>query len=283
MGTDLLTGKKIAAKHILGADSQKVGEENFDKLLRLSHPNLLKIFKVYPGKDVWQMMEFCPLGNLNSFFQRTIADLAQQLDIMCGIATGLEYLHENNIIHRDIKPANILVATENPLVVKLADFDVSKFLDPEIETSVMSTNVGTLAFKAPEFFQRTRDGQLLYHRSVDVFALGLTYLAMVQYKSGCKSLIPRAEIEEEEHIDSIGRYMWEMWKYRKASVSVVNTSGPFALNTSGPFAPGSFAAEIKRLVAEMVRFDPKNRLRIGAVLGWIRLVRNELLRHNHRV
>ena len=35
--------------------------------------------------------------------------MAERLDILLGIARGLEYLHSNGIVHRDIKPANILL------------------------------------------------------------------------------------------------------------------------------------------------------------------------------
>ena len=35
--------------------------------------------------------------------------MQQRLDILLGIAHGLEYLHANGIVHRDIKPANILL------------------------------------------------------------------------------------------------------------------------------------------------------------------------------
>ena len=111
---------------------------------------------------------------------------------MYGIAKGISYLHSNNIIHRDVKPANILIASAIPLTPKLADFDISKALDFDAETSVMSSNVGTLAFKAPEFFMRS-GGKLEYHRNVDVYAAGLTFLAMIQASEKSRKLVPHIE------------------------------------------------------------------------------------------
>ena len=45
-------------------------------------------------------------------------------------------------------------------------------------------------FQAPEFFQRTEAGQLRYHRNVDVYAAGLTFLAILQRN---RLLVPQIE------------------------------------------------------------------------------------------
>ena len=80
----------------------------------------------------------------------------------------------------------------------------------------MSSNVGTLAFKASEFFQRTTPGKIEYHRNVDIYAAGLTFLALLQAEKGQKMLIPRIETpmdDSELHTDSIGRLIAERIKY----------------------------------------------------------------------
>ena len=67
------------------------------------------------------------------------------------------------------------------------------FLKQELETSVMSSNVGSLGFKAPEFFQRIKPGQIQYPRNVDVYSAELSFLAMLQAKKGSSALLPQIE------------------------------------------------------------------------------------------
>ena len=71
----------------------------------------------------------------------------------------------------------------------------------------MSSNVGTLSFKAPEFWntQPDADGKVRYHRNVDVYAAGLTFAAMLQAKPG-RSLTPKPEgsLQPSEALMPIG-------------------------------------------------------------------------------
>ena len=158
--------------------------------------HVIKVYDVKRWRDsIWIMMEFCDLGDLNNFvteYHQKI-DTNVKLNIMGQIARGITFLHKKNIVHRDVKPGNILLKSINGYgMVKLGDFGLSKFLDPEDMTSAMSSNVGTLIFKAPEFWDRKPNDRLKYHRNVDVYATGLTFAAMLQAKPG-RNLVPEAE------------------------------------------------------------------------------------------
>jgi serine/threonine protein kinase len=83
------------------------------------------------------------------------------LDYMIPIASAVEYAHlVRNVCHRDIKPANVLIGLPNPnlrgstLEVRLADFNVAKLHDDEINFQMTRTNMksvpGTLFFQSPE-------------------------------------------------------------------------------------------------------------------------------------
>ena len=216
-------GIKGAAKRICGKDSRKMKKvaEDLNKLLLLDHQNIVKFYDVNQDKStIWIFMEFCPHQDLGEFFSKRKLTERQKLDIMIQIAEGIEYLHRRNIIHRDIKPSNILISNDNPIVVKLTDFDFSKFLEEEFDTSLMTTNVGTPAFKAPEFFLRNERRKIEYHRKVDIYALGLTFLALIQ---GSKGLVPRTETPNDisELHAPIGRLIAERIKYHKKPLTVV--------------------------------------------------------------
>ena len=184
---------------------------------------------------------------------------------MKQIMMGIEYLHREDIVHRDIKPANILIASHIPLVIQLTDFDACKSLDPEVETPLMTSNVGTLAFKAPEFFRRTGPGQIEYHRNVDIYAAGLTFLAILQAEQGKKILIPHIETPREDselHTLSIGLLISERIKYKVPELNIVKTEGPQEI--------------LKWLISQMTCVNPEERLSAVKVLQLLKNVKIDL-------
>ena len=147
-------GKIVAAKSISKSKVPEMALNDVDKFFQLDHPNIIQTFDTCVEDDhIWLFLEFCPHGDLNKFYETKILKFHRHLPITIQIAKGIQYLHNKNIVHRDVKPANILIACDAPILVKLTDFDFSKFLDPVTRTSVMHSHLGTLAFQAPEFFE----------------------------------------------------------------------------------------------------------------------------------
>ena len=252
------------------------------KLLDLDHTNVVQVFDFHQENETfWLFMEFCEHGDLNTFFRKQNVNSQQKSEIMVGITKGIIYLHENNIIHRDIKPANIIIKHVSPVVPKLTDFDLSKFFDPDVETSAMNTDVGTLAFKAPEFFNRV-GGRLRYHRNVDIYACALTFLAIIQAQDGTRKLTPRIETprdESELHVFSIGQLIAERIKYNVPELNIVRLCED---EREVGVASRDYTLSIRRLIQEMTCIDPEERLKADQVLLYLEQVRYSVSkRENH--
>ena len=102
-------------------------------------------------------------------------------------SSAVQYLHSLNpkVVHRDLKPGNLLVKSEgHHHVIKVADFGVSRLLDDN-EGVMMMTVTGTEIFMAPEIFAQTK-----YDEKVDIFSLGLIFIAMYNYTSLDERLLP---------------------------------------------------------------------------------------------
>ena len=243
----------FAVKRIDGERHPRVLSQNLNKLLQLDHENIVKIFDICQEDQVlFMFMTYCPLGDLNRYFLSRSNELRlrEKIDIMEQVANGIVYLHSRNVVHRDIKPDNILVFCDSKVTAKLSDFDLSKVLDPDVETSVMTTNIGTFAFKAPEFFQRTKDEHIYYHRNVDVFAAGLTYLAMIQCDKYPGKLIPHIETpkDESEVHAPIGSLIAERIKYQVSDLNVVVIEDTENKETG-----------VKQLIHRMTHYKPEER------------------------
>ena len=193
-------GRVMAVKKIDTESHQKAAVQEVIAFYNrpINHDNIIQLFEIErppPQYDVYIFMEFCQHGDLDKYFDTyfdSLRTILRKLKIMRQIANGISFLHEQAIAHRDIKPANILISGSHIpelCVVKISDFGLAKFLDPEGDTSAMSTDVGTLAFKAPEFHMKGPRNDIRYHKNVDVYAEGLTFLAMINAREGHR-LIP---------------------------------------------------------------------------------------------
>ena len=168
--------KVVAVKVVQFPEYYEMDIINAEKCLKFKneHPNILDTYCVLHNKYIF--MEYCQLGNLRKFFNKRELHTKLKVQMMAQMADGIAHLHGNNIIHRDVKPENILIQNRGDgfPIVKISDFGLSKFMEDD-QASATGSDVGTCAYKAPEFWQRTQ-GKLQYGRRVDVFALGLTFL-----------------------------------------------------------------------------------------------------------
>ena len=120
-------------------------------LSRVRHPNVIKLHGACFEPAPMVLMSYAPSGTLqdaldNHQFQTPLA----MVQLLAGIARGMEAVHAHKIIHLDLKPENVLIG---PLDVPwITDFGLSTSANM---TSMSQSTVGgrgTLPFKAPELF-----------------------------------------------------------------------------------------------------------------------------------
>jgi serine/threonine protein kinase len=103
--------------------------------------------------------------------------------MICGIVTGVAFLHSKDVIHRDLKPENILLDKNAWLMIE--DFGKSRLLGMN---ATQIKQIGTPLYMAPEMYD---DGG--YTTAVDICALGLIiYEVLVGVPVFLPSLTPLA-------------------------------------------------------------------------------------------
>ena len=104
------------------------------------------------------MTEKCQ-GDLKDLIKGTIKGVDKNSidgrSILGQLAVGLSYLHGKEIIHKDLQPANVLisVSSDHLVLVKLADFGLSRKLPDGKKSFNLTEGLGTPVYRAPELQQ----------------------------------------------------------------------------------------------------------------------------------
>lgn len=134
---------------------------------KVTHRNVIRIYDLGEAHRVkFITMEFVEGETLHLILkQRKKLEVAEAVDIMEQVASGLAAAHREGIIHRDLKPANIMVDKNGRVVVM--DFGLARTFsgDGMTQTGMM---LGTMEYMSPEQAQG-----MDVKASSDVFTVGL--------------------------------------------------------------------------------------------------------------
>ncbi|KAM3846605.1 calcium/calmodulin-dependent protein kinase type IV isoform 2-T2 [Vipera latastei] len=172
------TQKPFAVKILKKTVDKKIVRTEIGVLLRLSHPNIIKLKEIFETPtEISLVLELVTGGELfdrivekGYYSERDAADAVKQ------ILEAVAYLHANGIVHRDLKPENLLYATPAPdAPLKIADFGLSKIVADHV---TMKTVCGTPGYCAPEILRGCA-----YGSEVDMWSIGIiTYILLCGFE-----------------------------------------------------------------------------------------------------
>ena len=119
-------------------------------IMKIKHPNLMEIYDVMDdGINCNCLCEFVFGNNLDKIvYTKMGVDPKTAEKWMVQLCSGVESLHNRNIIHRDITPNNVMVDYEGN--IKLIDFNISR--ERKQSSSRDTTVMGTAGYASPEQF-----------------------------------------------------------------------------------------------------------------------------------
>ena len=180
--------KRINRKRFFGHDTQaqKIYENEIKVLSKVKgHDHLIKVAGTYTDrKHLVMLLEPVADGNLKQYMNRgslTSTTEQRRFRTYFGcLAHTIRFLHDPSIetLHKDIKPENILLKDDHLILTDFGTaFDWSK-----TGQSMTRSNAGdnrTPRYQSPEVASSNE-----FHRSSDIWSLGVVFLEMVTFLRG---------------------------------------------------------------------------------------------------
>ncbi|KAF3107600.1 hypothetical protein TWF102_006982 [Orbilia oligospora] len=166
------TGDKFVAKCFVKRENPETREMRFLQLLEdRKHDNIIRLEEILDaGESIYLVMPASPRGDLSQHEYLQWSE-SQKTHTALQILAGAEFLHRSGIFHRDIKPENLLLFTENPVNIKIAD------LGSATSQALANDLVGTENYAAPEVVLASNAGSSPYRTNlVDSWSIGVVLL-----------------------------------------------------------------------------------------------------------
>lgn len=226
-----------------------VNEIKTYKAIPKEHPNVLSLYQILNDKEkdkTYLIMELAEplitvdedtgIFTLNKKFENNYDEKLIKKWIL-DIASGIKFLHDNNIAHCDIKSDNILLGKDGKC--KLSDFGSSLRIN-EPDDNILRTQ-GNIYFFPPELVEEKEKKDIDY-KAVDIYAFGVSLYTFI-FK--CLPFMP----ENRENIVELFKAI---------------TEGNFDFNRNGV----NISEEMKKLLKGILEKEPDKRLTAGDIVNY---------------
>ncbi|UJR13866.1 hypothetical protein I4U23_000874 [Adineta vaga] len=229
-----IDAKKFVMKEIKIAKMGKKEREDSRKevkvLSEMKHPYIVSYIESFEdATSLFIIMDFCDGGDLHSRIQAqrgVVFNEEQILDWFIQITLALKHVHDRKVLHRDIKSQNVFLTSSGS--AKLGDFGISKVLNTTCELA--RTQIGTPYYLSPEICQ-----QRPYNNKSDVWSLGCVLYELTTLK----------------HAFDANNMNGLMLKIIRGSFNPI---------------PTRFSADLRGLIALMLRREPRERPSVNTIL-----------------
>jgi serine/threonine protein kinase len=205
-----------------------------------AHLNIVKLFKTErDGATSYVAMELGDRSVATAISAPEVSD-SSRIKICQAIAEGIQHLHTSGFVHGNVTPANVVMFGNTP---KLCGFSCTQVLKSGVVTE-MKTLRGTRGYQPLEIVCQKHfvTTEVEYPKAVDVFSLGCTMFFILS--GGDEAFASSAQKDIEQNIE----------------LNILS-------GTSGVEQSNRVPEESKRLICDMLRAAPPERLSLGAVLS----------------
>ncbi|KAJ6475884.1 kinase-like domain-containing protein [Mycena vulgaris] len=165
---------KILPKNKLKGNEVKVWRE-MEVLKGLDHPNVVKFYEWFESRTKYHLSFELAVGGELFYRIEGRGKFTEEdaVGVVTSILSGVNYLHEHDIVHRNLTPENILYRTKDPgSDIVIAGFGCAMHLHAPDEQ--LFSVAGSLGYVAPEVLSRRGHG-----KAVDIWSTGIiTYVLL---------------------------------------------------------------------------------------------------------